>query len=704
MEQVQKFGKKLRQLRKARDLSLRELARKAGVSFTYLSKLESGQLPPPSESAVARLAGALSTDRDELLQLSGRVPADIAGMVKNRARQEFGLKLKELRKRAGLTQQELAEKVGISATYLSKIENGIMPPPTRGVIIRLAEVVRTNKNELLNLAGKNPINIARMREKLNAGNRGRSSMFKISLTRTSAYRAVLAIFLVIAFALSLWYASPAPVKAVDINITNGATGTLGQVYSFSFRVDVQDTDVLPIQSVDLRIYKANATGIYEVLFADLPLPATPNTRLSRGYTGAGGSAAISGTTGPVWTNAQDTRYGYGYGYQNQTWETINFGYGYGYGYGYGGSYQGAAYIDYSVVWVPPSSWPVDYYRIQVIVYGASGDNSKAFTNDTVAQFYLMAPVSGVGGVAQPSVTPVTVDSEHRFTQDYTVYSDDNQVTLEIPMGARGETATGEGLTQISITRITDPPELPADTNRVALVYDLEPDGAQFPDGITLTMRYDPTAIVGGTLVIAYWNGSAWVDLEGPFQIDPVAHTVSTTIYHFTPFTVIENIRPAAFTTSDLTISPQEVEIGEVASIAVTVTNTGDLAGIYNLFLKVNGTDTDRVLVSLQGQQSVEATFNLSRDTAGTYTISIDGLSGTLIVKALPTPTSTPTLTPTPTPTPTPTSTLTPTPTPSPTPTLGAAEEGLAWWYIVIIVAGVIIIATLVTVLWYRRRA
>jgi transcriptional regulator with XRE-family HTH domain len=703
MEEALRFGKKLRQLRKALNLSLRELAGRAGVDFTYLSKMENGQLPPPSESVVARLAGALGADRDELLQLSGRVPADIAGMVKNRARHEFGLKCKELRKRVGLTQQELAEKVGISATYLSKIENGIMPPPTRGVIIRLAEVVRENKKELLNLAGKNPINIARMREKLNAGNKRRFSMFKIPLTRTSAYRAALAIFLVIAFAMSLWYASPAPVKAVDINITNGGTATLGQAYSFSFRVDVQDTDVLPIQSVDLRIYKANTTGIYEVLFTDLPLPTTPSTTLSGSYSGAGGSATIYGTTGPVWTYAQDTRYGYGYGYQSQTWETINFGYYYGYGYGYGGSYQGPAYINYAVVWVPPSSWPEDYYRIQVIVYGTSGDHSKAFTNDTVAQFLLTAPVTGVGGVAQPSGTMVTVDSEHRFTQAFTVQSDDNQVTVEIPMGARGETATGEPLTSISITRMTDPPDLPANTNRVALVYDLGPDGAQFPDGITLTMKYDPTAIVGGTLVMAYWDGTAWVDLEGPFQIDPVAHTISTTIYHFTPFTIIENISPAAFTASDLMISPEEVEIGEEAIITVTFTNTGDLSGTYNVVLKVNGTATDSGTVSLQGHQSFEVPFTLTLDTAGTYTISIDGLSGILTVTALPTtPTPTPTLTPTPTPTPTPT--LTPTPTPTPTPTLAAPEEGLAWWYIIIIAAGVVIIGALVLVLLYRRRA
>jgi hypothetical protein len=124
-------------------------------------------------------------------------------------------------------------------------------------------------------------------------------------------------------------------------------------------------------------------------------------------------------------------------------------------------------------------------------------------------------------------------------------------------------------------------------------------------------------------------------------------------------------------------------------------------------LKVDGAATDSVSVSLPGHQSTVVLFTLSRDAAGTYTVNIDGLSGALVVKALPTPTTTPTPTPTPTltptPTPTPTSTPTVTSTPTPMPTVGEAEEGLPWWYIVIIVAGVVAIGAAAWTFWYRRR-
>ena len=78
------FGRKLRELRKAAGLTQRQLAHQVGVNFSYLSKIESGTMPPPSEQVIIRLAEVLNADRDELLVLAGKIPADIAMILKNR--------------------------------------------------------------------------------------------------------------------------------------------------------------------------------------------------------------------------------------------------------------------------------------------------------------------------------------------------------------------------------------------------------------------------------------------------------------------------------------------------------------------------------------------------------------------------------------------------------------------------------------------
>ena len=76
--------------------------------------------------------------------------------------QEFGRKLRELRVKAHLTQRQLADKVQVDFTYLSKIENGAVPPPREKVMLRLAEVLNTDVDELIALAGRIPADITQI--------------------------------------------------------------------------------------------------------------------------------------------------------------------------------------------------------------------------------------------------------------------------------------------------------------------------------------------------------------------------------------------------------------------------------------------------------------------------------------------------------------------------------------------------------------
>lgn len=67
-----KFGTRLRELRKGKNLGQRALAGLVGVSFTYVSKIENEHLDfgdYPSEELILKLAGALEADADELLIL-----------------------------------------------------------------------------------------------------------------------------------------------------------------------------------------------------------------------------------------------------------------------------------------------------------------------------------------------------------------------------------------------------------------------------------------------------------------------------------------------------------------------------------------------------------------------------------------------------------------------------------------------------------
>ena len=70
------FGQRVRELRKARGMSQKELAAKADIDFTYLSKIENARRLPPRERVIRAMAEALQIDTHELMTLSGRTPSE----------------------------------------------------------------------------------------------------------------------------------------------------------------------------------------------------------------------------------------------------------------------------------------------------------------------------------------------------------------------------------------------------------------------------------------------------------------------------------------------------------------------------------------------------------------------------------------------------------------------------------------------------
>jgi HTH-type transcriptional regulator, competence development regulator len=76
------FGACIRREREARRLGLRQMAKKIGVSPTYLSKVERDEFTPPTEERVRAIARSIERDADELLAMAGRVSSDILDIIK----------------------------------------------------------------------------------------------------------------------------------------------------------------------------------------------------------------------------------------------------------------------------------------------------------------------------------------------------------------------------------------------------------------------------------------------------------------------------------------------------------------------------------------------------------------------------------------------------------------------------------------------
>ena len=96
------LGKYLRHCRLARQLkegnafSLRQLAGRIRIEPSYLSKIERGLEPRPSEETTRALALELGEDPDVLLAMAGKVSGDLQDIIRKRP-QLFAQLIRELK-------------------------------------------------------------------------------------------------------------------------------------------------------------------------------------------------------------------------------------------------------------------------------------------------------------------------------------------------------------------------------------------------------------------------------------------------------------------------------------------------------------------------------------------------------------------------------------------------------------------------------
>jgi transcriptional regulator with XRE-family HTH domain len=86
---VSSFGEYIRKKREGmragdRRFSVRQIAARAGIEPSYLSKIERAEQPPPGEETIFALARELDEDPDVLLALAGKVSMDLQSIIRKR--------------------------------------------------------------------------------------------------------------------------------------------------------------------------------------------------------------------------------------------------------------------------------------------------------------------------------------------------------------------------------------------------------------------------------------------------------------------------------------------------------------------------------------------------------------------------------------------------------------------------------------------
>lgn len=304
-----------------------------------------------------------------------------------------------------------------------------------------------------------------------------------------------------------------------------------------------------------------------------------------------------------------------------------------------------------------------------------------------------AGITGGGGATESLIEPITYLTS-LFFPDGTLKNNalakslDGKVVLNLLKGMRITDPNGDTVSAIVMFEVKkeNEPKPPEGSLIIGKVYDLRPEGTTFSKPIEIVLSFDPASlperVLKKDIVIAWWNSveEKWVSLTD-CKVDEEANTVTGTINHFTVFTLIakpvplppaptttptytlpsttpattpptaptttQSTIPATTTTptssisipasssfalSGLTITPDEIRVGENISVDVLVTNTGDLAGDYVVGLKLDNITIQTKQVTLGSKASQTVNFTVTGNTAGMHTISIGEIPGTFVVK------------------------------------------------------------------------
>ncbi|MBA7631402.1 hypothetical protein ES703_38933 [subsurface metagenome] len=215
-----------------------------------------------------------------------------------------------------------------------------------------------------------------------------------------------------------------------------------------------------------------------------------------------------------------------------------------------------------------------------------------------------------------------------------------------------EEASGSPILIAGMHAIITPP-LPPFFDNLAVT----PSEIELWDNVTISfdiMNPNDGAIgYGFDMVIGELIMNIWVDLEA-YESKTVSQTIFPTAvgtYNVTvmgmtgSFTVESEAEPepepepAEFVVSDLSITPEEVELGEGVDvwsfrITVDVENVGEQEGTHTVDLKVDGDIIQAGTVTLWGGEETSITFDVTRGV-GVYTVEVEGLTGSFMVTAYP---------------------------------------------------------------------
>jgi len=237
---------------------------------------------------------------------------------------------------------------------------------------------------------------------------------------------------------------------------------------------------------------------------------------------------------------------------------------------------------------------------------------------------------------------VEIGADGTLAESLTLSDASGNFTINIDSGTKVTGSNGVQLNLIELTIAEESIVVPDDIVILSPFYKLigytrsmEVTGINFDPFAMLTIRYDPRDLPENAFlpfIATYTDDEGLVGLQPPPDSTVGIGEAKALIYHASLFVVATEVAPpppplpARFEASNLTINPQQVQLGQPVTISLTITNEGAIEGSFELHLIIDGIVRMVTEITLAGKGSETLTFEVSNLAVGKHQVKIAGLA------------------------------------------------------------------------------
>ncbi len=241
---------------------------------------------------------------------------------------------------------------------------------------------------------------------------------------------------------------------------------------------------------------------------------------------------------------------------------------------------------------------------------------------------------------------VKTEADGTLREPLTLSDPDGHFVIEVDTGSKITSSDGTPVTRLELSVFKESMTFPGDIVILSPIYkvtgyinELEIPRINFTPPARLTILYDPRDLLENAFppFVAYYTVE-----QGLVSIDPPPGSTveigkaKAQISHASLFVVAAKLvpppppLPPKFAVSNLTINPRQGKLGQSVIISLEIANEGEIAGSYQLQLKIDGIVRIIKEITIAAKSREKVSFEIGNLSVGRHRVEMAGLSGNFI--------------------------------------------------------------------------